>query len=591
MADLQDHLLSKRISELSSNIAALHGQVELVNRGVGTVQRTTSETRNDLSELRAEFDEFRNTSQRLANVQRAEIKIGAVQDTIGREFGHHEVVRRSATGMLQAFDIGLVSEETVRNISEQLMIENPRYWLAPALVALSAWSSDNPGLCDKAVAEAYRRSPDKCALFFALITRRQGRFDASIRWLRHYLNTQDPTRLGRDFATVLEAVSQGAFSAAARDMVQDVLAKWSEELLSDDNTIKSQIANWHHEVVSYSASTRAPRYPNLAALSPQWPSLDTALTGASAHEPLRAKYDDLLHADIRPSDRLEDAVDDILDTLVKEYDVDELPRRRELAALEAIIAHDGDLAQAQVTGARAQSALGETLDYLTIQTSSALTPGEIGVSKATQRVAVGACADWFRAAHDQHSKEYRAAIPSDVQASFGGSQPVAERIFTLPPWSSSFNRPLAELESSLKNHWDTHARPWIDALRYNWQKACIAPALAMFVILILIGQVSLAFAVVAALVVGGVWALIIRSRYQKAEAAVAQATTILDDAKKKAVHELRSARAELDDWQLEFRDRDAEAPKVHTLIEDFRGTQGSATSAFERRAVNTEGWS
>ena len=143
------------------------------------------QTAGELSQLRADFLAFTQQSERRANLQRAETKIGVLQDKLEHEFGHHKVVRRTATGLLQAFDVGLVSEESVRSVSEELMIQTPRYWLAPALVALAAWSADEKSLCERAVAEAYRRSPTKTALLFTLVLRRQNRLESSARWLQH----------------------------------------------------------------------------------------------------------------------------------------------------------------------------------------------------------------------------------------------------------------------------------------------------------------------------------------------------------------------------------------------------------------------
>ena len=172
-----------------------------------------------------------------------------------------------------------------------------------------------------------------------------------------------------------------------------------------------------------------------------------------------------------------------------------------------------------------------------MQTSSALDPGRIGVSRATQRVAVGACADWFRAAHDQHTKEYRGGLPSDVEARFGGDHTVASSTFKLPAWTSSFRRPMPELQSSLAQHWDAHMYPWIQSLRYDWRRAAILPSIiAAVILIILIAAGAVVAGFVIALLVGGIWALVIRSRHEKTKIAVAQAQAILADAKKQSLH-------------------------------------------------------
>ena len=38
--------------------------------------------------------------------------------------------------------MGNISNAVATNVAEELMIQTPRYWLAPALVALAAWSHD-----------------------------------------------------------------------------------------------------------------------------------------------------------------------------------------------------------------------------------------------------------------------------------------------------------------------------------------------------------------------------------------------------------------------------------------------------------------
>lgn len=586
MAEGTDWALHRKVEHLESVIGGVSQQIDLVGSGLNSVHTKQLETQNDLVQFRADFEKFRLEAQQNANLQQAETRVGALQDTIGRKFGHHEEVRRSATGMLQAFDVGLVSEETVTSISEQLMIKNPHYWLAPALVALAAWSADDRSLCERAVAEAHQRSPEKSSLFFALITRRQGRYATSVRWIRHYLNALDPSGLGRDFATVLEAVSQGAFTAAGRDIVQETLTVWRERLLDDDAAIQAQVDRWQHEIASYAPGTAQDRYPNLVAVSPQWDALDGAASGAGVHERLISRYDALLNAEIRPSERLEDAVDDILDTLVREYDVEELPDRKDLAYWQAIIDHHGDRDAAKLSGTLAQAALDETLDYLTIQTTSALEPQNIGVSTATQRVAVGACTDWFSAAHRNYTLGYRSALPSDVQAHFGGTHTVAASSFQLPDWQSSFNRPLAELETSLAQHWDSHVGPWVDSLRYDWKRALILPTVVAVGILVLIGLLgSFLVSFIIGAIVFAIWSLRVRSRHLKSKQLVVQAEEVLRGAKQESLHKLRSARAELDDWQREYQRKDGHVEQARQLIDAFRTADNTSGSAFERRTV------
>lgn len=587
MADGTDHRLRADVRQLTHLVSMVDDKIDVVNQGVVTVNATQLETRNDLSKLRAEFQDFIMQAERTANIQRAETRLGVISDQVEHEFGHHKVVRRSATGILQAFDVGLVSERTVRDISEQLMVQSPRYWLAPVLVALAAWSGDDQELCNRAIEEGFRRSPTRTSLFFALVTRRQGRMEASTRWLRHYLSVLDPSNLGRDFAVVLESVSQGAFGPAGRAMVQTVLGEWREQLLTDDTVIAAQVERWRKEIASRRSVSATQRFPRLSEVSPEWPRLDDALANAGAHGGVQAEYAALLEEDIHPSDRIEDAVDDILDRLVTEYDNDELPLRRELAMNKAIVENNGDLIRAQEMADLDNAAREETLDYLTIQTTSALNPSSIGVSRATQRIAVSACSEWFRTGHDEFSTAYRLAIPSDVTAAFATTHSVGGQTFSLPEWSGSFTLPLPELESSFSSHWDRHVGPFIDSMRYDWKKKSIIPGIVMVIVAIVLTMMGPAGFFIA-LAAAGIWAFVIYRQHEAALKAVETAEKLLAQMKLDSIQQLRGAAAELNDWQSEFAKADDMSTAVQTLINDY-STAGNSSTPYEKRLAMVGG--
>jgi hypothetical protein len=485
--------------------------------------------------------------------------------------------------VLQAFDVGLVSEETVKNVGEQLMVQTPRYWLAPVIVALAAWCGDDEPLCRRAVEEAFRRSPSRTSLFMALVLRRQGRGPSAVRWLKHYLDVQDPNALGRDFAVILEAISQGAFGVAGLDLAQGFLDQWRRQLVTDDAVTDAQVRRWRVEVDAHVAPLGAPRFPRLAAVSPQYVQMDRVLASAEAHVPVRAKYEAMMAEEIPPADRLEDAVDDILDRLVSEYDVEELPLRRELAFNEAVIAHGGDVEVSQRALAADAAALETTLDYLTIQTTSALNPAAIGVSRSTQRFAVTSCHEWFARAHALFTRDYRAAVPPDVEAAFESSHNVVAKQFQLPRWVGSFRHPLEALERSLSDHWEPHINAFVNGLAFDkkkWVLPAVVTAVALVVLTACVGWPG----VFVALLGGGIWALVLHNQAQAAAKQQAEARALLDRARHDSITQLRAARAELADWEHAFQTADAQEPQTRVMIARL-GTAVQAATPYERRAV------
>ncbi|HST86657.1 MAG TPA: hypothetical protein VLL08_33270 [Kineosporiaceae bacterium] len=576
--------VSSQVSDVNSLVQRAQQQLTAVSVEVGGVAAAQKETQNELARLQAELHKYFRQAELAANLGRAETKFGNLQGEMEHTFGHHKRVRRTATGLLQAFDVGLVSEDTVRSIGEELMIDAPRYWLAPALVGLAAWSRDDQEVCARAIETAFGRSPSRTALFFTLILRRQGRLPSATRWLRHYLDSLSPSALGRDFAVILEAVAQGAFGAAARDLVRRKMSEWAEQLGNDDNATATQVARWREEIERYRGKSASDDFPKLSTLSPQWPDLDRALAGAASQQGLLDTYRAMMAEEPKPSARIEDAVDDILDRLVSEYDVEELPLKRQLDEQEAIIESHGDLDAAKQVAELQSAARDETLDYLTIQSTSALLPDQIGVSRATQRVAVSACEPWLREAHAQYTLEYRQQIPDDVRAKISSQLTFGSSAFKMQPWEGSFIQQMPDLERDLARHWDRAIDPFVQSLRFDWGKAAILPTVVLvsgFIFFAAVGAVV--FGLIAALVGGAIWGGLIWMEGEQVEKTGLQAEAALKKAKAESLRQLRQAGAELTDWSTRFQTEDRKETDVRSMFDDLRRA-GGGVQPFEQRS-------
>jgi hypothetical protein len=62
-----------------------------------------------------------------------------------------------ATGILQGVDTGIISDDTLRHTTEEVMIKAPNYWLAPSLVVLASWIRDDKDTTEKALTESLKR--------------------------------------------------------------------------------------------------------------------------------------------------------------------------------------------------------------------------------------------------------------------------------------------------------------------------------------------------------------------------------------------------------------------------------------------------
>ena len=130
------------ISKIERSLGDVRERLRTIETGVSTVDRKMSAINDDLAALTKEFEEYVLLQSRANRLAQAETRLVQFDNELNKKFGHYDVVRRSATGILQADDLALVRQSTINTISEELMVQTPGYWLAPCLVALAAWIND-----------------------------------------------------------------------------------------------------------------------------------------------------------------------------------------------------------------------------------------------------------------------------------------------------------------------------------------------------------------------------------------------------------------------------------------------------------------
>ncbi|SFW92119.1 hypothetical protein [Amycolatopsis australiensis] len=386
--------LGRMIGQVADAQEVLHRKQDLLQSSIGQVADAQDQTKQELLELRREFHDYLRRDELRHNLQVAHTEIIQVRQELETDYGHFGEVRRLATGTLQALDVGIVTHGTMRSLTEELMLQTPRYWLAPALVAVAAWIRDDPALAQKALAEATRRDNDKAALFFALILRRNRRNEATARWLRQYTARQNPAKLSREFTVILDAVSQGAFGHESKPLVMAQMGGWYERLSGDRETVDRQVGRWAELLDTYRRRID-PRYTILAEISPTWPQLKELYEGATVHSEAEQKFRAMFTGPVPQSDDLRERVDDILNGLVTGYDVEEAPLRRREHELQEIVKAEGDKDVAAKAVQAAAPLHENTVDFLTLISNAAVGSGTSGASLGTRRFAVALAKDWI----------------------------------------------------------------------------------------------------------------------------------------------------------------------------------------------------
>lgn len=573
--------LASVMETIDNRMGTIDGRVVLVSEQVGKVSADVVTTRSELLELKRAFDDYIEQAERTAAVQRAETKIGNLKSELDRQYGHYSVVRRTSIGVLQAFDVGNVSNEVVSHVSEELMIQSPRYWLAPALVGVAAWSRDDKDIAEKSIREAFKRNSAKTSLFFALILRRENRLESSLRWLHHYLTSCKSDALTREFAVILEASAQGAFGANGAKMMSSQLKKWNDDLRMDDEVVQAQITEWQDEIGNNSQILEDSEYEELKAVCPDYPKVKDLLESVTGVGETLRKYEAVKNDSYQTLGLVEDMLDDLLEQLVTEYDDEELPLRREVAENEAIIETGGDLEKSRARAEQYTRALEETVDAVTLQTRTAISPDLMGVSVQTQKVSIGAGQSDFRKAVGEYTKEYRSRYMDQVDLVLDANHSGYASTYGFVGHRSNTGEQDTVVLQRLRQEWDQTFEKYIDSVSFKIKSVIVPIAIAVFAIIFAFA-ISPAFGFFVLLVGGGGVGVWVYFNYSKATKAVENANTQKQQAFEKSTEILVDARAAFFDLKIEYDALDKDEEGLLNLID----TWPTARTAAEKEEAN-----
>jgi hypothetical protein len=555
------------LSRLENAVAGIDQKQMAMLANIGHIEQQQTEMDNRVQYLMAAFLEFVQNDRMAKDLQLAETRIVKVRQELESTYGHYGEVRRRAVGVLQALDAALVTHETIQNTTEDVMMATPRYWLAPALVALAAWIRDDRDLAQRALGEALRRDLDKTSLFFSLVLRRYERRTGAARWLGQFFARQDPTALHREFVLILDAVATGAFGPEAKSITSERIEQWLAQLSSQSGFAESQHQRWQTTLASLTP-TMSGEYELLRKLSPTWPQLETSMCAVRRNKLVIAHFVRIFDGPLEVPSRLSDQVDDLLATLVSRFDPEELPLRQQEAELAAIIDARGDTEVASKRFAVAQQALVETVDFPTLLANAAMHAEEAGASRGTQRLAVAMSRDWILAAHDTLTAATRADVRDQIE-------------LALEDWKSSVEQDSDhdELAKNFSGHMDMKIEASVAAVKFTGGPLFAAIAsLVVLVIGIASGSVVLiVVAVIAGLYGGYGYQGLGHKRAAAREAGLAE--------KKRACEELKDCLSEIVDYREEWAKQDGYAEEAHEMLASISTSQYELSRSEDARAV------
>lgn len=566
--------IERGLNNIANGIGQLGDGIGVVDNHVEQVRDNVKIVYDQVGALAQEFHAFVDLQVRANNKSESQQRMIQLSQEMEKKYGHYDLVRRTTTGILQADDLGIIKKETITNATEELMISAPRYWLAPCLVALAAWISNQQDLAEKAAAEGLRRNDEKASLFWALVCRRANRKNAALKWTQRYLANQDEENLDRETVIILDAFASGLLGSDSEGVVSKQMEIWLEHLSEKDGFTERQTQQWSDAINLKRKPYTTDSYPYLRKYSKTWPVLEQIMEGAMLHAEILEYFTGIFEQEAS-TDALKVQLDDILTSLVSEYDEEELPIRKEYRYHEFVVQFDGDVNRAKQHMALEQSAFDEQKDFTQLLTDAAMKPESSHASVSTQKFAIALSKDWISAAYNDITLQNRALIPDEIEINV-----------------DTFNDKTrdGENESELIQKFNAlvdseKAKALAQCMLTGFEKFCLwgGIAIAAIGLIMLFGN---AFLGLIAMIAGVGMIINHFSKKKKVEANKQNISNQFEEKRKNGEQIIRATLAEVVDFRAEFREKDGESQKVVDFLDEISPEQYVRKLADSNRRIN-----
>ena len=557
------------LRRIENNLGAIHSDLQILDKGIGnvnsnvrTVDSNVKIVYSEIEGLAKEFHDFVKEQMKANRLGQAETRLVKIRQELKDKYGHYDLVRRTTTGILQADDLGIVRKETISTATEELMLSTPNYWLAPCLVALAAWISDQKQLAETALREGIRRNDEKTSLFFALVCRRADRKSACLKWTQRYLANQDEEDLDRKTIIILDAFASGLLGADSEGVISKQMGEWMDHLSEKPGFVEQQTKQWSDAINLKRKPLGTNSYTYLQQYSKTWPVLKDILEGAYLHAEILEYFIKIFDQEAS-SESLKVQLDEILTSLVTDFDDEELPLRKEEKFEQFVVDFGGDEDLARQSMTVEETAFETHKDFTQLLTDAAMKPESSHASASTQKFAIALSKEWVSNAYNDVIAKNRMKIPNEIEVNV-----------------DTFN----DKTTDGKNEQEMLARfhSLVDSEKTNaltqWKLTAfdtfclygggVIAAVGLFMLF-----TSIAFLGIIAIVAGLAMIIAYFSKKKKVEINREQIEKQFEEKRTKGSQIILATLAEVVDFRSEFEKKDAESQKVLDFLDQIAPEQ------------------
>lgn len=522
---------------------AVYEDMGFLSRRVGEADISTKHVFDALNELTAQYFTFKKISTASKNVTQ-------FTDEYHTRFSYYNELRRISLGYVVGIDSHIISSENARKKVEKAYLQNTEYWLAYCISAVMLWANNEPEAAQRAMSKSLSINYFNSCLFYLLINLRFNRIDAAKKWYVNYLDRADMNDLGDEWQYLLQAYLFDAFGSD--EEFQNVVAQCFQNMLAQVEVTTVDFAKKFTtkaiEFAELYVHKSELEYTTLRRTCSEYEEMHSLLSTAEKNAEIAKYYDALAAEEGTEETDLPQRIENVLYSLVNDYDDEELKVVQKIKYNEAIINARGDvtLAQANYDSMFAEQRRKKNLGDLLLSWAFASDSSQADVSVkrfsiSFMKEAISKGFEKFVEAYRQREKEKYTFTIDDCTLVCGEED-------------------LVEAEAKLDSYYDKNklCDTFKDKYVLIYSAMCAGAVLLLLLMLAFFSPVILTIAIL----VGLAGSFLLWRR-------IVDMGKILKEKKRKGKLLMKQALDELAQWRKAYKDADAQSADMLNAIAKF----------------------
>lgn len=382
--------IERNLGTVANELSNVINNVTSVNNQVNKVEEKVNNLNDEVKKLVSEIRETTIITNARQNIMYND-------SLLEKKYGYFNKVRRTTESLLDAINHSTIKISTIKSLQQELILNNPNYWLANALASLTSWLLNDKNNCEKELNNALRKNSSKTSLFFFFVNHKLKRTNTSLNWLKKYLSEQDPYNLNKDFITILDLASTNTLGIEAKNIILDKIKTWQNILNGKEQIQTNQIELWKNYITQNEESDI--KMPYLEIYSPDVSILKNNLT-------ITSSYLNVLNElkEIEISNSSIKSIDNVLNSLIYDYEETEQQYRLDNLKNELIISCNGNKEEADKIYKNQKQIYNES-DLLSLLSNIIFYKDTLKVGNETKKIALATIKPYIIKAYEEKRKK------------------------------------------------------------------------------------------------------------------------------------------------------------------------------------------